>query len=100
MGKWADYLISRVRYTTDHKRIDEVEVYTDDGNQVKKYDNMNREKVVSFLKKGLKFMTIRKNSDGWNRGDNVIPYEVDGEYFIRTDGNKIKEDNLGELDEF
>jgi len=97
---WADYLISRVRYTKNPKRIDEVEIYTDEGEKLKKSDNMKRETVVSLLKKKLKFMTIKKDTNGWKRGDNVIPYEADGEYFIRTDGNKTKEDNLGQLPEF
>lgn len=32
--------------------------------------------------------------------DTVIAYALGGEYFIRTDGNKTKADNLGELPEF
>lgn len=100
MSKWGDYLISRVRYTKDHKRIEYVETYTDDGETVKLYGDMKRETVVANLKKGLKFTTIRKKDGKWNKGDNVITYESDGEHFIRTDGNKVKEDNLGELEEY
>ena len=100
MTKWADFLISKVCYDDSHKRIKKVEVHTDDGTYVHPAGQVDRLIVVSNLKKGLTYMTVRNGTNGWKQGDKVIPYAVDDEYFIRTDGNKIKEDNLGELPEF
>lgn len=101
MAKWADYLISAVQYNNEHTRIIQVKQHLDEGNTVGSSNIVARLTIVSNLKSGKNYCTIYKNKNSnWDKGDNVIPYLVDGEYFIRTDGNKIKADNLGELPEF
>jgi len=101
MATWADYLISVVQYNNEHTRIIQVKQHLDKGNTVGSSNIVARLTVVSNLKSGKNYCTIYKNKNGnWDKGDNVIPYLVDGEYFIRTDGNKTKADNLGELPEF
>ena len=100
MTKSADYFISKVSYNPSHTQIMYVKQHTvNDGN---KFDNgtvVTRSTVVSNLSINT-YMTIIETSSGWKVGDNVIRYEIDGEYFIRTDGNRTKSDNLGELPEF
>jgi len=57
--------------------------------------------VISKIKQGKKYMTIFRTKDGkWKRGEEVHILTIDGEEFIRTDANKIKADNLGNLPEF
>lgn len=100
MVKWASYLISAVHYNKEHTRIESVLQHVDNDDSVGGPTTVSRSIVVSNIDSGYSYCTIRKNGGTWNRGDNVIPYYVDGEHFIRTDGNKTKSDNLGELPEF
>lgn len=100
MAKWADYLISAVKYNKDHTRIESVLQHVDNGDNVGQATAVSRYAVVENINKGKSYMTIRKKDGKWQPGDKVIMYSLDGEYFIRTDGNKTKSDNLGELPEF
>ncbi len=93
-------MISGVQYNNEHTRIIQVKQHVDTGNGVGNPITVGRLAVVSNLKSGTTYVTIRKDGNSWKKGDNVIAYLLDGEYFIRTDGNKIKADNLGELPEF
>jgi hypothetical protein len=101
LAKWADYLISAVSYNKDHTRIENVRQHLDTGDNVGDGFSVSRYTVVANILGNRSYCTIRKGSDGkWYKGDNVIMYSLDGSYFIRTDGNKTKSDNLGELPEF
>lgn len=103
MSKWADYLISAVRYMDSSKKdkIDKVKVYRDNGDKID-YDNIwDRSEVVSKLENNYTFYTIYKTKDNkWKKGSEVKIFVLDGEKYIRTDGNKKKHDNLEELPEF
>ncbi|MDP3449478.1 MAG: DUF3892 domain-containing protein [Anaerolineaceae bacterium] len=101
MAKWADYCISAVKYDSDHSRIVECHVHEDKGDKIGTLFIETRMEIVAKLKRTITYCTIRENKDGnWKKGDNVIQYLLDGEYFIRTDGNQTKKDNLGELPEY
>ena len=100
MSKSADYFISKVSYNTNHTRIVYVKQHVvHDGNKFDDGVVASRSTVVSNLNTST-YMTIIQTTNSWNVGDKVIRYLIDGEYFIRTDGNKTKSDNLGELPEF
>jgi len=101
MTKWADYLISAVQYNTGHTHIVKVIQHVDSDDKFGDGYEATRSTVVSNLATKT-YMTIRKNktTSKWEKGDNVIRYSLVGEYFIRTDGNETKSDNLGELPEF
>ena len=99
MSKWADYVITAVRY--DDNSIEEVRVYEDDGDQLINRDTESRIKVITGLNIGQEYCTAYKNSNGeWSKGDDVGTVDVDGTTYLRTDGNNIASDNLGELPVF
>lgn len=101
MAKWADYLISKVCYNEKHTSIIEVKQHEDKGEKVGSSTAVSKSDVVGNIRNNKSYCTITKIQNGnWDQGDNVIAYQMDGEWFIRTDGNKTKEDNLGELPEF
>lgn len=100
MTKWADYAITAVQYNDDHTRIMIVKRRMDLGEKLSEPDIKTRTEVVDSIKSGSSYVTAYYRNNQWQKGDNVIAYEIDGEYFIRTDGNRKKEDNLGELPEF
>lgn len=101
MVKWAEYLISEVRYSPDHKRILQVKQHEDLDGEVSEGEIVERNVVSSNIKKGITYMTIHNGlSTTWKRGDRVRGFVVDGDYFIRVDKNKVNLDNLGMLNEF
>ena len=101
MVKWAEYLISEVRYSPDHKRILQVKQHKDLDGEVSEGEIVERGVVSSNIKKGTTYMTIHNGSSAtWKRGDMVRAFIVDGDYYIRVDKNKVNLDNLGMLNEF
>jgi hypothetical protein len=100
MVKWAQYLISEVRYSADHRRILQVKQHEDLDGEISEGIIVDRDVVVSNLKKGKTYITIYNGSSKtWKKGEKVRGFSVDGEYYIRTDKNKVNLDNLGMLNE-
>jgi len=101
MAKWADWLISAVRYDDDHSRIVTVRAHLDKEETVGAPQEQTRTEVVRRIEAGETYCTIFKGTDGnWKRGEDVRIITIEGEKFIRTDANRIKADNLGSLPEF
>lgn len=98
--KWADYLISAVRYNTAETHIGEVRVHEDDGDSVSAASIEKRSTVVSRLEAGYTFVTIIKGEGKWKRGAKVDIITVNGTKYIRTDADATEEDNLGNLPRF
>lgn len=100
MAKWADYLVSAVRYDGNKERIEQVKVHEDKGDSVGTVKVWTRAQVVSAIGQGMTCCTILQSGDQWRRGEDIHVVVVGGEKFIRTDANSVKRDNLGELPEF
>ncbi|HSC21596.1 MAG TPA: DUF3892 domain-containing protein [Solirubrobacterales bacterium] len=100
-GKWADYLISAVRYNTAETHIEEVRVHEDEGDNVGAGSTWLRASVIANLEAGYTFMTITEGSGtGWRKGATVDIVIVRGTKYIRTDADATAEDNLGSLPKF
>jgi hypothetical protein len=101
MAKWSDYCISKVRYDEDHTHIVALMVHEDHGTTMGAASQWSRQSVVNSIKSGKTFTTIIKNSDGkWLKGAEVTVVNVDGVDYLKTEPNKSKGDNLGNLPEF
>ncbi len=100
MAKWADFVITRVRYNKSETRIIKVIRRIDQVDKLGNPLERTRSQIVTAIGKGYSYVTATHKNDGWYKGDRVIRYTLDGEYFIRTDGNKKKSDNLGKLQRF
>jgi hypothetical protein len=101
MTEWADYLISEVRYSPDHHRILQVKQHKEIDGRVSEGEIVDATIVASNLKKGISYMTIHNgSSETWKRGEKIRGFQIDGEYHIRSDKNKVNHDNLGMLNEF
>jgi hypothetical protein len=102
MNKWADYLISAVRYKTDSssKVIAYFKVHTDNGNSIGESITWSKEELLEALVKGNSFVTIIKKENGkWTKGMEVT-ISSNKEIFVRTDFRNIPEDLLESLPEF
>ena len=98
MQKWANYLISEVRYDSNHliskaKRHQESEKGIDDGSIVDKTT------MASDLHKGLSYITIYNHISTWKRGNEIHLFKINGEPFLRIDKNKVNQDFLGDIPE-
>lgn len=100
LAKWADYLISAVRYNAEHSHLVKVNTYVDSGNGLKNPFKEKREDVIAKLKKGKKYCTIIRKNGNWKKGQMVHIVLVKEKEYIRTDKNETEKDNLGSLPEF
>jgi len=100
--KWADYLISAVRYDSTGSHIEKVKAHIDNGDSVGSGSEVLRSTVVRHIESGTTYSTITSNptTDKWSRGADVGVVLIDGEKYIRTDRDKTKKDNLGQLPRF
>jgi len=97
MNKWADYLISAVRYDEERNHITHLKVHSHKESDGVAY---LRSTVITLISVGNTFNTMYKDNGQWKNGARVQVITVDGEDYLRTDSNNIKRDNLGELPEF
>ena len=102
MDKWADYVIVGVQYDADQSHIVRVRRCPDLGDKLGKTTIVSTKDVLDSIRGGSTHVTAYQNSSDrtWRKGDDVRVVRVGGTDFIRTDGNYIKADNLGELPEF
>ena len=101
MAKWADFLISAAKYSSDHTKIIQVKQHPDLDGNVGEGELVDKRTVSSNIKNGKTYRTIFNGGpNDWTKGDIVRTYSVDGEFFIRADKNKVNLDNLGLLNEF
>jgi hypothetical protein len=99
--KWADYLISAVRYNSTETHIDSVRIHVDNGDSVGAGVHESRQTVVNRLGAGYTFMTITAGDDGkWNKGAKVQTITIDGVKYIKTVADRTTKDNLGALPRF
>jgi len=102
MNKWADYLISAVRYDSDpnNRMIAYLKVHEDVGESVGESRTWTKDELINALIHGKTFMTIIKDGSGnWKRGFE-ISIKSSKEIFIRTDVKNVPGDFLEDLPDF
>lgn len=96
MIKWADFGISRASYSG--AIVEKVEVMASPGHRLGDVELWSREQVVTALALGTNFVTLRDlSAGGYMRGDDVRLVTVGGELYVRTDGDGVSGDHLGDL---
>jgi len=99
--KWADLLISAVKYDASGSHIEALKVHEDQGTNVGPPREDTRTAVVNLLIDGSTVCTIFMGEDGkYRRGAKVGVVTIDGQQYLRTDADAIKADNLGSLPRF
>ena len=102
MNKWADYLISAVRYnsSSNNRTISYLKVHEDVGESVGESKTWTKDELIDALIKGKTFVTILKDGSGnWKRGSDVS-IKSSKEIFIRTDVKNISGDFMEDLPDF
>src|SRR4051812_13432442 len=107
MSKWADYVITAVRYESaersrEGKRIVTVEVRMDLGGRVGYAELWRREQVLDAVNHDHEtFITSSMAANGtWLKGAHVRVIRVNGIDYIRIDRTPVMNDDLGGLSEF
>ncbi len=99
MEKWANYLISEVKYGQNHL-IEQVKVHTEEDGEISAGTLADRVQISHDIKNGKSYITIFLSLPGWIEGDSVYVYRVGGNSFIRIDKNKAEQDFLGSILQF
>ena len=101
MTKWADYVITEVKFNSKHTHIDKVRAYDDKGDSLGSLQEYTRQNVVRAIDDGTTFVTAFKNNAGkWNKGEDVFVIEIGGTDYIKTKRDNTAKDNLDNLPEF
>jgi len=103
MAKWANYIITAVRFNSAGTHIEEVQVYEYDAenNQLVNMDIKRRASVVTAIDSGYTVCTATTNSGGtYSYGAAVEVVAIDEEKFIKTKADTSKKDNLDNLPKF
>lgn len=96
MDKWADYLISEVSYDAQH--LISVAIRHQDTDQgITKGKPVDRLTISSDIKNGTSYVTIYSGKTSWKKGYKIQTFSINGDPFLRIDGNKVKLDFLGDL---
>lgn len=95
MNKWADYLISAVRYADQQQGyITYVKVHEDQTRKIGKGYTWNRDEIIEALTAGKSLMTIYKKETGdWIKGLVVNLIKKNGAVFI-SDTKESSTDHL------
>ena len=95
------YWVSHKRMNQEETRIERVMAMMVTVNGLSLPLTYDRKDIIQSIQKGIDWhICLQKDETTWIKKAEIHIVEVDGEYFIRTDGNNIKSDNLGELPEF
>lgn len=98
MEKWADYLISEVRYTSDH--LISIAIRHKDTDQgITKGEPIDRLTIISDIKNGLLYITIYNQKNSWKKGHRIQTFSIGDTPYLRIDQNKAQLDFLGDLPE-
>jgi hypothetical protein len=101
MSKWADYLVSKVKYGVKPKRIISLKVHQLNGSSVGKEEIWTRSKLIEHIDKNKIFFTIFQNANKqMDKGSQINKIVINNVDYLRTDSNKTEEDNLEKLQEF
>ncbi len=98
--KWADFCITAVRYDARHEHIVAVRARADNGSTLEAEKEYTRQTVAEAIDRGTTYITVYEKAGQWTHGARVEVIVVERVKYLRTDSNRTKFDNLGELPEF
>ena len=98
MKKWADYLISKVRYDSENL-ISTAIRHQDTDLGITLGEPIDRSTITSDIKNGLSYITIYNGKNSWKKGHKIQTFSIGGISYLRIDENKVKLDYLGDLPE-
>ena len=92
--KWADYVITGVRYAPTGSSLLELEVRADSGDAMGPEEIWPRARVLQAIAQGLTFVTAYMRDRSWSSGVCVGVVSVDRQPYLRADGQRLAADNI------
>ena len=97
MTKWADYVVTGVKYSAGDLHIQSVKVWEHEDGKLVRSQELTRPQVVSLIDKGKTFITATKNNEGkFTKGAPLQVIKVETR-FLKTNADKSEKDNLEHL---
>ena len=98
MKKWANYLISKVRY--DSENLISIAIrHQDTDLGITLGEPIDRSTITSDIKNGLSYITIYNGKNSWKKGHKIQTFSIGCIPYLCIDENKVKLDYLGDLPE-
>ena len=102
MEKWADYLISAVRYENElnKKVISYFKIHRDNGDSVGEGSTWTLDEVRDAMQRGETFLTISKvNGSKWKKGKSILISNTNA-LFLNIDSEELMEPEFVAIPEF
>ena len=100
MSKWADYVITAVRFNMQGTHIDQVQIHEDKGDTIGDAQTYGRQAIVDAIKKNITFVTAFIQDSKWQLGKSVYIVPINGSEYIKTVADNKLVDNLDNLPTF
>jgi hypothetical protein len=97
MDQLAKYIITHVQRDTVPGRIAKFRILEKTSGEFQDRGLMDRDEVIELLADDQRFFVW--DNDGENIGGELEAVKVQGERFLRTDGQRLRADNVDELPE-
>lgn len=97
MTELANYIVTHVRHGAEPGKISHVRLLERQDEQFEDRDLMERAELIELLEDEQRVFTW--DYDNEELGLEIELVRVEGEHFVRLDGERYRADNLGELPE-
>jgi len=98
MAKWADYVISQADHGSNNK-TGNLKQHVDNGKNIGFAEVVPRSTVIANIKKGKSYVTVFNGLANMKKGQQIKVHNVDNDFFLRIDKNKVGLDYLGPIPE-
>jgi hypothetical protein len=98
--KWADYIITAVRFNSTATHIEAVQIRADNGDSAGDASEATRTQIVNSIDSGTTYCTATVSDKKWHKGAAVKVVVIDNQKFIKTKADNSKADNLDNLPTF
>ncbi len=98
MAKWADYVISQADHGSNNK-FGNLKQHVDNGKNIGLAEVVPRSTVIANIKKGKSYVTAFNGLANMKKGQQIKVHNVDNDFFLRIDKNKVGLDYLGPIPE-
>lgn len=96
--RWADHGISAARFNLAGTHVERVVARPDYGDAIGTPCEYTRQNLVSALKAGVSFVTIRNAGGcGWEQGSVLLLVQIDGEEYLKTVVDHEESDFFGNV---
>ena len=99
--RWASFAITRARYDVSRTQLGKVGIREVKTGRIGPEIVWPRDNIVELVERGFTFVTASNDGSGRPRREGTVGLvRMDGETYLRVDGESISRDDLGKLPEF